>query len=251
MPTPLSMRWGNGLLCALACLVAGCASVGVDRTAEVARTSEGARVYVPGVGSAPLTSAAVALRDQLPTVLYLHGCTGIGAGSERWARTLTTAGYAVVMPDSFAREYRRRNCDPTVFRTGVFPEAREMRQEEIKYALGRLRASAWVDQRNLFLMGHSEGGRAVADWSGRGFNAHVISGSRCSAGVWAPRGTPVLAVNFEHDPWAGRSRATCADRFGGRDNARELLLPGSGHDTSRSRDAVNAVVEFLRAHTVR
>ena len=245
------MRRGNGLLYALACLVVGCASVGVDRAAEVARTWEAVRVYLPGVISR-FTPATVPARDPFPTVLYLHGCTGIGASSERWARTLTAAGYAIVMPDSFAREYRRQNCDPTVFRTGVFPEAGEMRQEEIGYALGRLRALPWVDQRNLFLMGHSEGGRAVADWSGAGFNAHAISGSRCSGGVRAPRATPVLAVNFEYDPWAGRrSRETCTSRFGGRENAREVMLPGSGHDTSRSREAINAVVEFLRAHTVR
>jgi hypothetical protein len=43
-----------------------------------------------------------------------------------------------------------------------------MRLEELEYALKQLRTSSWVDQRNLFLMGHSEGGITVACWGGGG-----------------------------------------------------------------------------------
>lgn len=230
-------------------LAVGCGSLSAMEESDVARTWDHGRVYLPGTWSY-LTPAEVPARDPLPTVLFLHGCTGIIAGAERWGRTLTAAGYAVAMPDSFARQSRPRNCDPKAYRTGFFPEARRMRQEEIGHALRVLRASPWTDSRNLFLMGHSEGGAAVVQWRGNGFRALIISGNRCRGGIQASLRTPVLAINFEADPWArGRDSVTCANRFGGRESASELLLPGRGHDTSRSAEAQRAVLDFLKAQT--
>ena len=112
-----------------------------------------------------------------------------------------------------------------------------------------LRAAPWADQRNLFLMGHSEGGAAVAAWQEGGFKAQIISGNKCQRGLSAPPTIPVLVIAFVHDPWDGNYHRTCAIRFGGRESASELLLPGSGHDTSQSREAQRAVLDFLRAHT--
>jgi dienelactone hydrolase len=232
-------------------LAAGCAFLTPGRESEVARTWEHGRVYLPRTSSYSRPSD-VSARDPLPTVLFLHGCTGITAGAERWAETLTTAGYAVVMPDSFARYYRPSNCDPKTYSTGLFPEARRMRQEEIDHALRMLRASPWADQGNVFLMGHSEGGAAVVQWRGNGFKALIVSGNRCRRGIQASLKILVMAINFEHDPWTrGRDSVTCASRFGGRENAVEVLLPGRGHDTSRSLEARSAVLNFLHAQTNR
>lgn len=230
-------------------LLASCVSMIAGQESDVARTWERARIYLPR-SSRYLTPAQVSGGDLRPTVLFLHGCTGIIAGSERWAATLSGAGYAVAMPDSFARYHRVRNCDPKTYSTGLFPEAREMRQEEIKYALRMLQDSPWADSRKLFLMGHSEGGAAVARWEGNGFSGLIISGNRCRGGVRASRAIAVLAINFASDPWArGRDHVTCAYQFGGRENAKEVILPGKGHDTSRSAEARSAVLSFLKAQT--
>ena len=66
---------------------------------------------------------------------------------------------------------------------------------------------------------------------------------------WRLTTIPVIEIGFAHDPWDGNYRRTCAIRFGGREGASEVLLPGSGHDTSQSREAQRAVLDFLRAHT--
>lgn len=216
--------------------------------ADIASTWTQARVYLPHVSSY-VRPADVSVVQKLLTVVYLHGCTGLTPGDARWARTLTSAGYGVVLPDSFARSYRWSNCDPKTHLNGGFPAAGGMRQEEIEHALKMLRAAPWADERNIFLMGHSEGGGAVASWPGGGFKGQIISGSRCQRGLLAPPSIPVLVISFVHDPWDGNYRRTCAIRFGGRESASELLLPGSGHDTSQSREAQRAVLDFLRAHT--
>jgi len=226
---------------------AGCAALNSSSEADIASTWTRARVYLPRVASY-VTPADVSVAQKLPIVVYLHGCTGLSASDARWATTLTSAGYAVVLPDSFARSYRLSNCDPKTHLGGAFPAAGGMRQEEIEHALKSLRAVPWADERNLFLMGHSEGGGAVAGWEGGGFKAQIISGNRCQRGLLAPASIPVLVIRFLHDPWDGNYRRTCSIRFGGRESASELLLPGAGHDTSQSSEAQRAVLDFLRAH---
>jgi len=129
----------------------------------------------------PFKPANVPAPDRpLPTVLYLHGCKGFAYSHDGtmggWAQTLTAAGYTVVMPTSFAREYRPQTCDPATYTyaAGLAMEVSDMRLEELEYALTQLRTVSWVDQRNLFLMGHSEGGATVARWGGEEFNGHII-----------------------------------------------------------------------------
>jgi hypothetical protein len=245
---PVRMPWPLLPIVLLVLSGAGCAGLNSSSEADIANTWTQARVYLPGVPSY-VRPTDVSVVQKLPTVVLLHGCTGLGPGIARWARTLTSAGYIVVTPDSFARSYRWSNCDPKTYLGGAFPAASGMRQEEIDYALKILRTAPWADERNLFLMGHSEGGGAVALWQGGGFKAQIISGSRCRQGLSAPPTIPVLVIGFVHEPWDGNYRRTCAIRFGGRKSASELLLPGSGHDTSQSREAQRAVLDFLRTHT--
>lgn len=247
----------------LVLVTAGWTSRRGDNSVEGARTWEEARVFLPprvpppsGTHPhlLPLKPANVPPQDHpLPTVLYLHGCTGfIPWYDGNWAETLTAAGYAVVMPTSFAREYRPVNCDPETQRAEWTRQVHEMRREEIKYGLEKLHRLGWVDQQNLFLMGHNEGGMAAARWSGSEFNGHIISGWKCThpqgplSGVHAPHGTPVLAINHQYDPWyLGPLDGSCA----GRDNVREIILPGPGHETADSPEAREAVVRFLAEHT--
>ena len=103
---------------------------------------------------------------------------------------------------------------------GAFPAAGRMRQEEIEYALKSLRVAPWADERDFFLMGHSEGGGVVALWQGGGFKAQIISGNRCRQGLAAPSTIPVIVIGFVHDPWDGNYRRTCAIRFGAAGKAR-------------------------------
>ena len=246
----------------IASLFAAAAAIGSD-TAEVARTWEEARVFLPG-SATPLKPAGVTARDRpLPVVLYLHGCGGFDYSHDGtmggWAQTLTAAGYAVVMPTSFARQHRPQNCDTAAQVGGLAMEVMDMRLEELEYGLAQLRTLSWADQRNLFLMGHSEGGITVARWGGRGFNGHIISGWTCTApprpafdGLRTPPMTPVLAISFEIDPWfPGPYAGSCASKFGTRKDARQVTLPGTGHETASHAEARTAVLRFLRDYTVR
>ena len=199
--------------------------------------------------------AALPPGRKLPAVLYLHGCSGMAPGNFDYMHLLAEAGFAVIAPDSFARPGRPKTCDPRLHR-GIpgapFARVAEMRQEEIRYAQERIRGLAWVDQRNVFLMGHSQGGGAVAGYPNGGFNGVIVSGSTCQYGLNAPEGTPVLAVYSENDPWRrNRSPRGCGEWGTVYQRPVEFhLFEGDAHNLAGNPRARELILAFLKRHAV-
>jgi dienelactone hydrolase len=197
--------------------------------------------------------AALPAGRKLPAVLYLHGCSGLAPGNFDYMHLLAGEGYAVLAPDSFARPGRPKTCDPRRHR-GIpgapFARVAAMRQEEIRYGLERMRGLAWVDAERLFLMGHSQGGAAVAAFPNPGFRGVIISGSTCQYGLNAPEGTPVLAVYSEKDPWLrNRSPRGCGEwGFVYQRPIEFHLFPGSAHNLAGDARARALIRGFLRRH---
>lgn len=260
-----AMRHFTFLLILVCFLLPGCAG-GVDPKTldlfeEARRTFDAAYVMfeaedalIEGRMSDDFIQQKLAgLKRKRPTVIFAHGCAGLGRGNLRYMRLLARAGYAVIAPDSFARRYRPETCDPSRHR-GIkgAPHRRvgRMRQEEIHHADYRVRRIRWVDRKNLFLMGHSQGGTAVAAYEGDGFKAHVISGSVCRRGVRMPIGTPALALYSKDDPWRrGRPADSCLRKARARGvNMAFHLFEGRAHNLSRNMRARRLILDFLNRH---
>ena len=193
------------------------------------------------------------LRKKRPTVIFSHGCAGLGRGNLRYMRLLAQAGYAVIAPDSFARRYRPETCIPSShqgIKGAPHRRVNRMRQEEIHHAAYRVRRIQWVDRKNFFLMGHSQGGTAAAAYEGDDFSAHVISGSVCWRGVWMPLGTPALALYSKDDPWRrNRAADSCLRRARSRGVNMEFhLFEGRAHNLSRNERARRLILDFLSRH---
>jgi dienelactone hydrolase len=184
-----------------------------DDPAELARTWAAAPAYLPApegyrrVGTAELSRALSERNAALPGVIYAHGCAGIDAAAVETDRFLAAAGYLVVAPDSFARVDKPRSCDPEQHFGGLHRDVLRWRQQEIGYAIHKLRALPNVTPDRIFLMGISEGGIAVATFQGEPVRARIIEGWTCHAGwpeyrgLLAPSGEPVLALLARDDPW--------------------------------------------------
>ena len=195
---------------------------------------------------------------KLPVVVVLHGCTGIGAEAESYRFTLPFQGFAVFIPDSFARPGRRPNCNPYRRTTNLTPGVEKLRLEEVADILRRLAAIPWVDSRRLYLIGFSEGGVAAAQYAGRAFRRIVITAWHChgrdgARGIAIPPDIPLLTIIGENDPWyRSRPGRDCSAFFAGRRQARALRLPGSTHAVLTSvsgadaETARRAIGEFLR-----
>jgi len=223
--------------------------------ADVAMTWEDADVFVPG-SFFKTSPGKVSVNKPLPVVIYLHGCTGIDYNHDTlWGDFIKRLGFIAVLPNSMARPWRRLNCEPKSHIFGFFPQANEMRMEEIRYALEQVKKSPWADTKNIFLMGHSEGGRAVARNTLHDFRGIIISGWSCTDsaqpnfnGIFAPMETPILTLEWDHDPWRdGTSQqGSCANKFGKRKKARQVLFSGTQHSTYGKQEAQDAVAQFLR-----
>lgn len=212
--------------------IAGCAATDeAGTTDDVARTWSGAQRCVP-TGASP------------PVVVFLHGCTGITAGSQTWCRVLRDAGFLVVMPDSFARRGRTADCDPRSNTGQRDPSTLLKRTEEAEFAVAQVRK---LNPPKVFLMGHSEGALATQYWMGiGGYDGAIISGTAC-ARINLPSRLPTLIVRYEADPWDPYP-PLCAVWAAQRENTKLWLLPGTGHDPADHPDAQRQVVDFLRRH---
>lgn len=239
---------------ALLVLLGGCASLPGD-VSELERTWLGAKAYLPNE-TAVSTPAAITLTKPLPVVLYFHGCTGLVRHDERWGEEIRRAGFIAILPDSFARRDRKQNCDPNTRQTGYFLRALPMRDEEIRYAVERVRAMPWADTKNIFVMGHSEGGRAAMTNVVSNVRGTIVSGWNCTArrsdfqGIPHPRAHPTMILEWERDPWHAGG-GSCQIYLSGRSNTTYVKLVGEGHNTVGQTEARRAVRAFLGEQVLR
>ena len=225
--------------------------------ADVDRSWQAAPVYIPGSHFAKTTKDLNSLTQTLPVVVYLHGCTGITQNNDvAWAKELANNGYIVIMPDSMAREGRIPNCDPVAKGpVAAFPQAHTYRQEEIGYTLEKIKQGQWADKRNVFIMGHSEGGVAVARSTYADVSGIVISGWSCTHktnpkfdGINSPKTIPGLAIAWTRDPWReGKpNEGYCANKADSR-SFKQVDLSGVGHDTYGHANA--DIIKFFKSNT--
>lgn len=261
---------------------------GIDRTddpAELKRTWDAARVYLPADGldipnARALAGGPPALRlimkparqrgdfdripggRKFPVIIYLHGCTGIIDYNEVSGVYLAgTLGVAVIQPDSFARAYRPGNCNPKTKTGGLFRQALHFRIAEANYAIREARKLSWIDPANLFLMGLSEGGIATAKFRGEPVNARIIEGATCYLGWpdWdgldAPESEPVLSLLGVNDPWQRNKRWSgrdCGSRMSETNGSRSIVITegpyADRHAVLMDPDAQAAVKAFIETH---
>jgi len=194
--------------------------------------------------------------EKLPVLVYLHGCTGFSKRDRKFIRKIAERGFLVIAPDSMARAYRPRQCDPDSKRGGLSPWVFDFRQAEINYAVDQLWEKPWADWNNLFLMGVSEGGAATALYRGDFFRARIITQWTCQGaplirGLEAQPDVPVLAIVQRNDPWYQNKRTDqrgdCGAYFGIRSGSKSIILEdGKKHNVLKSAGVFEEVMEFLR-----
>lgn len=188
------------------------------------------------------------------TIIYLHGCTGLGDLST--LRFLAGAGYLVIAPDSMARRYRPLQCDVATGRGGFNLFVYDFRLTELSFAIHNIARLPWADSSDLFVLGGSEGGVAAALYRGDNLRGRIIAAWTCHgapivAGLASPPMEPVLSIVASDDPWYAEGVAVgqsgdCGEFMAGRPNARSLVLGhGEGHAVLSSGTGRQAILDFL------
>lgn len=204
-------------------------------------------------------------QKRLPTIIYLHGCSGIWSGTYTRMDVFAQSGFAVIAPASFARKKYPKSCDPVKKIGGLYRAVLKMRQLDALHAIREARKLSWVDPDNIFLMGFSEGGIVSATLSiesGQSVRARVIEGWTCRAGWPEYRGLnraagePILTLVAAGDPWFQNywTKGNCT-KFINTENGSRSVVYDTGplqykHSLLDSRGVQHLVIEFLRTHIV-
>ena len=238
---------------------------------ELQRTWEAALVRVPGGGSGiikttmkELDATTIPQGKKFPTVIYLHGCSGVWKGTYRRIDFLAKNGFAVIAPVSFAREKYPQSCDTKNHKGGMYRPTLTMRQNDAGYAIIKAKQLRWVDPENVFLIGLSQGGITTATFSSKdpaaAVNARVVEGWTCHAGwkeyrgINAPESEPVLALVAGNDPWFQRpfSRGDCGEFLNQKNGSRSIVYrtgpKRNRHELLEFKDVQQTVLKFLREH---
>ncbi len=238
---------------------------------EMKRTWEASLVRIPkpngGYSSyvmSDITEKSVEALQSFPAIIYLHGCSGVWAGTYTRLNFLAEAGFVVIAPVSFARKKYPQSCDPAKASGGMYRGTLSMRQNDAAYAITNAKQLSWVDENNIFLMGHSQGGVTTATFKSKGdstsVNARIIEGWTCHAGwseykgINASANEPVLALVAKGDPWFQNdwTRGDCSAYFNKDNGSRSIVLSegvlSARHELLEDKDLQKVVLEFLHKH---
>ena len=187
-----------------------------------------------------------------PILLYFHGCGGLSSESKNWGETISKLGFVVITPDSFATPNREKSCilgERKNKETRHF--VKQLRQDEIKFSLNELQRMK-LKNKQVFIMGHSEGANAVATYPFSNVAAIIVSGYTCWRGISANTSIPVLSVQWTNDPnfTNNHREGVCEDHFKGRNKkSKQIMLNGNGHEIFHSDTAKHEVEIFLKQFT--
>ncbi len=238
---------------------------------EMKRTWNAAIVRIPDGGSGMIKTSIHKIEEAIipqdkkfPTIIYLHGCSGVWKGTYQRIDFLARNGFAVIAPISFARKKYPKSCNVKKHQGGLYRPTLKMRQNDAGYAISQAKKLSWVDVNNVFLMGLSQGGITTAtfysDDPAASVNARVVEGWTCHAGwkeyrgINAPANEPVLTLVGENDPWFQKrwNRGDCGE-FLNKNNGSISIVYKTGklrnrHELFESKQAQQTVLKFLRKH---
>ena len=239
--------------------------------AEMERAWQAALIRIPNGEGKYIATTIDRLSDKkinnihvYPTVIYLHGCSGVWEGTYARINFLAMNGYAVIAPVSFARKKYPKSCDPEQKVGGFYRGTLKMRQYDAGYAIAKAKTLSWVDSNNVFLMGFSQGGVTTATFSSKSkltsVNARVIEGWTCNAGwheysgIKAPKSEPVLTLVGINDPWFQNSwtKGDCSSSLHKRNGSKSIVYNddylGHRHALFERQEVKSTVLQFLRTH---
>ena len=186
---------------------------------EMERSWISALVRIPdGLGKSKLSTVEKMEKEltgkykKLPTIIYLHGCYGVHPGTHHRIKFLADNGFLIIAPVSFARSKYPKSCDIYTYEGGLYRGTLNIRWFDAKYAIKQLKGFNFVDEENIILMGHSEGGIATATLKfsdiSQKLKARIIEGWNCNPDSWpeysgmnATKREMVLSLVGKADPW--------------------------------------------------
>jgi len=199
--------------------------------------------------------------ERVPVAIVMHGCSGITAENAAAAKLLAGVGFAVFLPNYYARSNVSPICagsaEGVPYFAAVTPQLVKLRTEEFHYALSKAQTLPFVDPKKVLAYGHSMGGGVVAALGRSDLKAAIITGWPCSSPSFHQQSHPAvpqLAIRFKDDPWLPAGWECDAKPFSGRDgtNTVSLVLDGQRtHEVLHDIRAQEAIRQFVKTYVLK
>jgi hypothetical protein len=202
-------------------------------------------------------------KEKLPILFYMHGSAGFSKGESYRKWIVNEANFIFFAPNSFKIKNRPTYKTPTSIKK--YEKVHKLRQAEIVYNLKKLKSLEFIDFKNLFLMGNSEGGLAAAFYKGKEFKARIVTAYSCENGYYskdfkigARRYDPFLNIIGTHDEYFAKDskpskdydvQGHCTQALKKFPNAKVVILPQTKHDITKNIYVKSEITNFLNLWT--
>ncbi|RRS30153.1 MAG: hypothetical protein P794_08335 [Epsilonproteobacteria bacterium (ex Lamellibrachia satsuma)] len=192
-----------------------------------------------------------------PCVLYMHGSSGFLKGKKYRKWIVKKSNMIFIALNSFAIQNRPTYMSPAPKKD--YEAVHMIRQAELKYALSHLNELSFIDRKNLFLMGNSEGALAAGICRSKCYKGRILVSWGCEGSYYskdyrigAKKAVPILNIIGLNDQYFGVyselgdfEKGHCAKALQEFGNSKVVLLPQITHNALESLYTKQEIVNFL------
>ncbi|MEA2019726.1 MAG: dienelactone hydrolase family protein [Campylobacterota bacterium] len=194
------------------------------------------------------------------TVLYMHGSSGLYRGEVYRKYIVEDLGYIFFAPDSYKIKNRPTYESPA--KHSLYEKVHKIRIAEIAYNHKKLKKLDFIDNKNIFLMGNSEGGLAVAIYKEGNFRARIVTAFSCESSYFyknfklgCKKSEPFLNIIGTHDEFFSQDsyltkkykvNGNGIEKLKNYKNAKVVVLPKAKHDLTQNIYVKDEIVNFLK-----
>lgn len=194
------------------------------------------------------------------TVLYVHGSSGLYKGDVYRKYIVEELGFVFFAPDSHRLKNRPVYKSPA--KEKVYVKVHKIRVSEIDYNYKKLRKLSFVDKKNIFLMGNSEGGLAAAIYTPKRFKGRIVTAFSCESSYFcehfklgSKKDEPFLNIIGTHDEFFAKDAklnkehkvsGNGIEKLKNYNNAKVVILPKAKHDLTTNLYVKDEILNFLK-----
>ena len=199
-------------------------------------------------------------KKKYKTVLYMHGSSGLYKGEVYRKYIVEELGFIFFAPNSYKIKNRPTYKSPA--KRKEYNRVHKVRITEIDYNQKRLKKVDFVDNKNIFLMGNSEGGLAAAIFKSNKFAGRIITAFSCESSYFyenfklgAKKSEPFLNIIGTHDEFFAKKtylnkkykvNGNGIEKLKNYENAKVVILPKAKHDLTTNIYVKDEVLSFLK-----
>lgn len=199
-------------------------------------------------------------KQKIPAVLYMHGSSGLSSGSVYQKYIVQDVKAIFFAPNSFKIQDRPKYNSPTKEKRYI--KVHKLRLVELDYNLKQLKQLDFIDTKNIFLMGNSEGGLTAAIYKSNSFKARIVTAFSCESSyfytkfkIGAKKDEPILNIIGTHDQFFAKDSLTNINHkvegnsiksFKNYTNVKIVVLSKTKHDLTQNIYLKDEIVSFLK-----